>query len=162
MKILLAIDGSTCSDRAVMEVARRPWPARTQLRIISAITVPVAIALAPPVYFAGFRADMISTQRELSHRILDRAVEVLQASVEGSRLLITTEVIEGAPRRVIIEEAERWGADMIVVGSHGYGRFERLLLGSVSHAVIAHAPCSVEVIRCHDETTSRVSSYTPS
>jgi nucleotide-binding universal stress UspA family protein len=46
-----------------------------------------------------------------------------------------------------VEEAERWGADLIVLGSHGHGATMRMRLGSVSHRVVLHAPCSVEVIR---------------
>jgi nucleotide-binding universal stress UspA family protein len=49
---------------------------------------------------------------------------------------------------MILDEAERWGADLIVVGSHGYRAWERFLLGSVSQAVVSHAKCSVEVVRC--------------
>jgi nucleotide-binding universal stress UspA family protein len=48
---------------------------------------------------------------------------------------------------VILDEAEKWKADLIVVGSHGYPAWERLLLGSVSQAVVSHAKCSVEVVR---------------
>ena len=54
----------------------------------------------------------------------------------------------GAPRPVILDEAENWGADLIVMGSHGYGAWKRFLLGSVSQAVVSHAKCSVEVVRC--------------
>jgi nucleotide-binding universal stress UspA family protein len=61
---------------------------------------------------------------------------------------VTTEVLTGSPKRIIVEEAETWGADLIVVGSHGYRGWERLLLGSVSQAVVSHADCSVEVVRC--------------
>jgi nucleotide-binding universal stress UspA family protein len=49
---------------------------------------------------------------------------------------------------VILDEAESWGADLIVVGSHGYRAWERFLLGSVSQSVVSHAKCSVEVVRC--------------
>ncbi len=45
------------------------------------------------------------------------------------------------------EEAERWGADLIVMGSRGLGTWNRLLLGSVSSAVVNHAKCSVEIVR---------------
>jgi nucleotide-binding universal stress UspA family protein len=48
---------------------------------------------------------------------------------------------------VIVEEAERWGADLIVMGSRGLGAWNRLLLGSVSSAVVHHAKCSVEIVR---------------
>ena len=49
---------------------------------------------------------------------------------------------------MILDVAEEWGADLIVVGSHGYRALKRFLLGSVSHSVVSHAKCSVEVVRC--------------
>jgi len=51
------------------------------------------------------------------------------------------------PKDVIVEEAREWGTDLIVVGSHGYGFAKRLVLGSVAAAVVASAPCSVQVVR---------------
>ena len=48
---------------------------------------------------------------------------------------------------VIVDEAENWKADLIVVGSHGYTGIKKWLLGSVAQSVVSHAPCSVEVVR---------------
>jgi nucleotide-binding universal stress UspA family protein len=56
-------------------------------------------------------------------------------------------VVEGNPRDAILDEAREWNADLIVVGSHGYGRLKRMMLGSVAGAVVANAPCSVHVAR---------------
>ena len=56
-------------------------------------------------------------------------------------------VVEGDPKRVLLHEAERWGADCIFVGAKGHSRRERFLLGSVSAAVAARARCSVEIVR---------------
>lgn len=61
-------------------------------------------------------------------------------------LQISTQVLEGSPEKLIIEEATRWPADLIVVGSHGHGPVQRLLLGSVAQAVALHAPCPVEIV----------------
>ena len=62
-------------------------------------------------------------------------------------LKITHEIIGGPPSQVIVEEAQKWGADLIVMGSRGLGAWNRLLLGSVSNAVVHHAKCSVEIVR---------------
>jgi len=56
-------------------------------------------------------------------------------------------VLKGSQRDRIVEESKAWGADLIVVGSHGRRGLTRYLLGSVSEAVAMHAHCSVEVIR---------------
>jgi nucleotide-binding universal stress UspA family protein len=60
---------------------------------------------------------------------------------------ISSTVVVDSPRDAIVEEAERRGADLIVVGSHGYRGPERALLGSVSQAVATQAKCSVEIAR---------------
>jgi nucleotide-binding universal stress UspA family protein len=50
-----------------------------------------------------------------------------------------------------LDEAEKWEADLIVVGSHGYQGFKRFLLGSVAQAIASHAHCSVEIARQRQE-----------
>lgn len=86
-------------------------------------------------------------QREHAQGAVDRALSKLRESEESRKLHITSEVLMGLPKRLIVEEAERFGADLIVVGSHGYRMWERMLLGSVSQAVAAHAECSVLIVR---------------
>ena len=59
-------------------------------------------------------------------------------------------------RRPWPPDAERWGADLIVLGSHGHSPAVQMLLGSVSHRIILHAPCSVEVVRGRMHTPAEV------
>jgi nucleotide-binding universal stress UspA family protein len=63
------------------------------------------------------------------------------------RLSVTTKVLEGVPHEVIVQEAADWGADLIVLGSHGYGAVKQALLGSVAAGVAAEASCAVEIVR---------------
>jgi nucleotide-binding universal stress UspA family protein len=147
MKILLAIDGSPCSEVAVEEVARRPWPAGSQLRIISAIELPLTLMTKGWVPPEDYVALLEKAAQEQAGEIIKRAEERVRAGT-GASLQISTEIIRGPARDVILDEAESWGADLIVVGSHGYRGLKRLWLGSVSHAVASHAKCSVEIVRC--------------
>jgi nucleotide-binding universal stress UspA family protein len=73
------------------------------------------------------------------------AVEILSKAFP--KVSESISVLLNGPKAVIIEEADKWGADLIVVGSHGHRGIERFLLGSVSEGVALHAKCSVEVIR---------------
>jgi nucleotide-binding universal stress UspA family protein len=75
--------------------------------------------------------------------ILPRAAERL--GTKG--LPIETVVRQGDPRSAIVDEAEEWAADLIVVGSHGRTGIKRWLLGSVAQSLVSHAPCSVVVVR---------------
>ena len=147
MKILLAVDGSSCSDAAVEEVARRPWPEGSSIKVLTAFELPVPPtpeAWALPV---NFFEDIDIALRKQAQDILDRAIQTLKARLNKS-IAIDGTLLPGPPRTVILDEAESWGADLIVLGSHGYRAWERFLLGSVSQAVVSHAKCSVEVVRC--------------
>ena len=147
MRILLAVDGSPCSDKAVEEIARRPWPAQSEVKVLTAIELPIpptpeAWAI-PPNYFE----ELDRAASDQARSVVERAVAKLKAAM-GSEGYVKGEAVPGPSRVVILDEAESWGADLIVVGSHGYRRWERFLLGSVSQSVVAHAKCSVEVVRC--------------
>ena len=146
MKILLAIDGSACSHAAVDEVARRPWPDGSTVKVLTALEIaplpitPEAWAL-PPNYFE----ELDEALRQQGQNVVSSAIQKLKAN---KTLSVDAVLAPGSPRAVILDEAESWGADLIVLGSHGYGAWQRFLLGSVSQAVVSHAKCSVEVVRC--------------
>lgn len=148
MKILLAIDGSPCSDAAINAVALRPWPAGSEIRIVSAFEVPVS---PTPESWAAVSSEyfeqMERAAREQAQDVVKAAAGRIESQADHS-FSITTGVFIGSPRAVILDESEDWKADLVVVGSHGYGALQRFLLGSVSQAVVSHAKCSVEVVRC--------------
>lgn len=79
---------------------------------------------------------------------VQKLAELATEQLRSSELSVSSVVLNGDPKRVLVDEAEKWGADSIFVGSTGFSnRFERFLLGSVSAAVAARAHCSVEVVR---------------
>ena len=146
MKILLAVDGSACSDAAIEEVLRRPWPPQSEVKAITAFETPITVGMEPwaatPTYFDQLEKAV----REAAKAVIDGAMKKLKA-IQDTTLKISSETIQGPPKQVIVEEAERWGADLILMGSRGLGAWNRLLLGSVSSAVVHHAKCSVEIVR---------------
>ena len=148
MKILLAIDGSPCSESAVEEVARRPWPDDSQVRIISIVEPPAPLVAEPYMGVASYFEEVERLKRVQAGDVVARAAEALRAGKGAALVGVSTGVITGSPKRTIVEESEEWGADLIVLGSHGYHTWERMLLGSVSQSVAAHARCSVEIVRC--------------
>ena len=153
MKILIAVDGSECSDLAVAEVSKRPWPPESEVKVVHAVEMPIVPAAEPWAVPPDYFEEALKVQRANARVAVDRALAMLRAGGE-SPLKITSEIIEGSPKRVILDEAESWGADLIVVGSHGYGVLNRLLLGSVSQAIALHARCSVEIVRSRQTVES--------
>ncbi len=151
MRILLATDGSEHSEAVLNEITRRPFPANSELRIISVVDPPMPLAEESLATSAGYHGELEKIELERARTAVEDAALRLRDNAEGRSLNITTEILSGSPKRVILEEAETFGADLIVVGSHGHGALERFLLGSVSQAVALHAKCSVEIVRRHNE-----------
>lgn len=146
MRILLAIDGSPSSDAAVDAVCRRPWPAGSEVRLLTVLS---------PVEFSHLResARQPMTYDDIFEKTGWKTVKFLvnaltEMEQRAPDLAVTPVLLEGRPKDVILDDAESWCPDLIVVGSHGYGKIRRFFLGSVSLAIALNATCSVEIVRC--------------
>jgi nucleotide-binding universal stress UspA family protein len=147
MKILVAVDGSACGLAAVKEAAGTPWPRGSLVKILSVMTEPgPASQWAMPLPGGTYE----ELQRAWENRSLAAITQALAefAKIAGAQTETMSKIVKGNPKTAILDEAEHWGADLIILGTHGYSVLERLWLGSVSRAVIAHAKCSVQVVRC--------------
>ncbi len=154
MRILVAIDGSEHSEAAIDEVARWHYPVDSEVRVISVVEALMPLSAESLATSAGYHGELEEVERERARSAIEKAAARLRKSSDGGSMKITTEVLSGSPKRVILEEAEAFGADLIVVGSHGHGALERFLLGSVAQAVALHAKCSVEIVRSPRTQTS--------
>jgi len=156
MRILLAIDGSEHSEAVINEVYRQHFPADSEIRIISVIELPYIPYPSLNLPGGGVVSSRLYEELENTARAtVEKAAAKLRVDKKSQKLKVTTRVLSGLPKGVILEEAEAFGADLIVMGSHGYGFLERFLLGSVSQAVVLHAKCSVEIVRCPKTQTSK-------
>ena len=150
MRILVAIDGSEHGDSVVDAISRRRLTVNSEVRVISVVAPYLPATYLP---YGGGSVDMSryeqieSNARTQAQAVVDKATTRLRAIDESRQLRVTTKVLVGSPKALILEEAEAFGADLIIVGSHGHGMVERFLLGSVSQAVALHASCSVEIVR---------------
>ncbi len=135
MKILLAVDGSCFGLAAADAVAARPWPPGSIVRIVyvsESEGEPAEVnpaRILPPFPQPPYAID----------KALGRFV--------GHQMKVEARILHGQPKAAILDEAQDWGADLIVVGSHGMSGMGRFFLGSVSLAVAANSPCSVEIVR---------------
>ena len=147
MKILLAIDGSGHSEAAVDEISRQRFPPGSQVRVLSVAASPYYSGTFSDTGMGSVYADLENIARELARAAVEKAATTLRTDERSRHLNVTTAVILGVPKYGILQDAEAFGADLIVVGSHGHGKMERFLLGSVAQAVALHATCSVEIVR---------------
>jgi nucleotide-binding universal stress UspA family protein len=144
-RILLATDGSPSAERATHEAvtlaAATGWP----LTIVTVWHLPVT----------GFAYEPLVAVPEVEEAVRESAQKALDAAAAAAReagIEPDVELVEGIPADEICALAERRAASLVVIGSHGWGSVRRLIFGSVSTAVLHHAPCPVLVVRGEDGT----------
>jgi len=132
-RVLVATDGSPHGRAAVATALNFPWPADARVRVVVArrTRAPHRRSILLAALDRGAESAAESARRTLSRRWPD--VEAI--------------VVDKTPAVGILEEAGRFAADVIVVGWRGHGAIRRLLMGSVSRAVVRDAKCAVLVVR---------------
>jgi nucleotide-binding universal stress UspA family protein len=147
MRLLLAVDGSACSEAAVQAVVDRFRPQDTQVKVLHAVEwlkdMPFSFQFAQ----GPTAAYDVTESRNQSFDRARQLVERVAAQLEFKGFQTSVSTPDADPRHAILDCAREWPADIIVVGSHGRRGIDRLLMGSVAEAVVRHAPCSVEIVR---------------
>ena len=151
MKILLATDGTKCSEKAVTMLSSFILSVNDSIKIISVIDMALPFSIDLYGGFPQPNIEVEKTIKENAEKILAETSKKIKLLLSERIVEITTDVLFGSPESRIVETAEEMKADLIIVGSHGYNSWERLLLGSVSDSVVHHAPCSVLVVRSSQE-----------
>jgi nucleotide-binding universal stress UspA family protein len=148
MKILLATDGAKQGAAALDMLKRLVIQDGDQIVLVSVVDLPLPVGMDIYGGYVPDTTELEKSARENAGRVLSDAAESLRKDLGDLRAEITTELLFGSPESRIVELAESVKPDLVVVGSHDYSAWERLLVGSVSDAVVHHAPCSVMVVRC--------------
>jgi nucleotide-binding universal stress UspA family protein len=139
-RVVVGIDGSPASARALTRGAEEAQEHGAELQVVMAYTIPappVGIGLVQP---PSRDADEWRTDAETAlHQTLRETLG------DDAAALVRTEVVEGSPAKALIDASNQ--ADLVVVGTRGHGGFAGMLLGSVSQHVTAHSACTVMVVR---------------
>jgi nucleotide-binding universal stress UspA family protein len=147
MKILLAIDGSDCSQAATRAVITQFPRQGAHVRVLNADDWPNGLPTSLAFAEGPAAASDVLELREQRHRDGEELVSRAAQQLHAAGFQTSTAVREGDARHVILDVATEWCPDLIVLGSHGRTGLDRFLLGSVSESIVRHAPCSVEVVR---------------
>jgi len=135
MRILLATDGSEDASQAVAWLLQFPAPADTAVGVVSAVR--------EPLIDEGHMAVAWRALWKQAQHAVDEARDRLRSRWPET----TARVIDGDPRKALVDAAATSAADLIVLGARGLGAVGAFLLGSVSLAVARQAPCPVLVCR---------------
>ena len=142
-RILVPIDGSATSERALQEAIKLA-AGTAQLRLV------YVIEEAYPLDAEGYAFIDYAALQEAVRRTGKRALAQAAEKVRKSGVAAETALLEAAGERVasvIDGEAQRWLADLIVIGTHGRSGLSRLLLGSVAEGVVRGASAPVLLVR---------------
>ncbi|MBX9670424.1 MAG: universal stress protein [Candidatus Obscuribacterales bacterium] len=141
MKVIVTVDDSPFSQEVIKAIQSRQWEPNTEFRILT--------VLDSWRELNETLGDLVPAHEErrekLANKLCKKYREVLESSIPDA--IVHFEVRRGVPKVQIIDAAVEWSADKIFIGSHGHRTCPHNLVGSVSRAVTAHAPCSVEVIK---------------
>jgi nucleotide-binding universal stress UspA family protein len=141
-RILAAIDGAETSSRACAEAINLAMDQKARLRLLHVISY----AYVSAVLVGGSTGDVMRRLREDGHELLEAAAaSARKAGLEVEPRLFehhSTQIGEG-----IVEDAQSWQADLIVMGTHGRRGFARAALGSDAEYVALNAPVPVLLVR---------------
>ena len=148
MKILVANDGSVFGEAAVEAAANVVDPFMdTNIKVVTVVVPADTTDVEQFIATAHHLDNHANTLVEKAERIACSSADTLKEKFLETDVIVTHEVLAGSAARAIVEEAENWHADLIVLGSHGHGFWKRTFVGTVSDQVLHHAPCSVLIIR---------------
>jgi len=135
-------DGSPESERAVEHAIRLAGSLdeKPRITLLNVIDTRFIVQVSESVYI-----DMESLEA-YSRSILE---DLKERFMEGFE--IDTVTRNGRPWEEIVEEAKRGGYDIIIMGSHGYGFIDRLLIGTTAENVVRHAECPVLIVKSRRE-----------
>lgn len=139
MKVLFAHDRSESAARAEKLVDSIRWPAPTTIKVLRADQFVIEDL--------GLSGNQLTEAHDRFQEQMKRELDASKAALASLGRTVETALVMGRPASVIVDEARRMNADLIVVGSHGRGAVASALLGSVANEVVDHAPCPVLVSR---------------
>ncbi|WP_131781545.1 universal stress protein [Legionella gresilensis] len=143
-KIMLAVDGSEIGQVAVKEIIK--------IAQNKDVTVRLVYIVDETFIYQGSTIDygaLVSAYREEGQKILDDIEKLIisQSSIKVEKTIVELKKIQVRIAELIMKEAQKWPADLLVIGTHGRRGFNRFFLGSVAENIIRIATVPVLLVR---------------
>jgi nucleotide-binding universal stress UspA family protein len=148
-KVLITTDGSRFAEEAVGVALGLAKKCSARVRVVTVVEHPPYYGT--PEASALYDAELYRSLSTELEKLGQEAVERMSGMVADAGLEVSTTVRRGAPADEIVAEAADWGADVIVLSTHGRTGLARLVLGSVANQVVNHAKCPVLLFRVENE-----------
>ncbi len=153
--LLVAIDFSKTTDAVMAQAATLSKALGAKLWILHIASDEMQAMALESTQFSGYAPEFINlpgdvqlardlSAEEIKHEhseLLGLSASLRQDGIDAQAILL-----KGNPAKLIVEKSTELGSEIIILGSHGHGMLHKALLGSVSEAVMRHAPCNVMVV----------------
>jgi nucleotide-binding universal stress UspA family protein len=148
VKVVIAINEPGFAQIISHFVINHEWPKNAEFTVLSVLE-PMKLGNVMAVLPGPILDDIMAAQKKTASELCQSTVQAIKTGLHTDA--VKEEIIEGFPKDEIVSYATASGADLIVIGSHDRKGLERLMLGSVSLAVVCHAHCTVTVVRASSE-----------
>lgn len=149
-RVVYAWDGSACAERGAQVLTEWGIFAASEIHVMSVADAPPAWRADASMVGAGVAARDYDEAAEPSRRQHEELTQDMTRRLEEAGLQAVPQRRDGDPAEQIVKAADAWGADLVIVGTHGRTGLRRLLMGSVARNVLHHAHCSVLVVRASE------------
>lgn len=150
-KILVPVDGSQASKMGLKEAIRLAKNQKATLRLMHVVDELVVMPSAEGSVYIG---DMLEGLRQAGKSILKAAqAQVRKQGLEAQSVLLETVGARAAD--LVVRQARKWGADIIVLGTHGRRGVRRLVMGSDAEEIVRTATVPVMLVRSRTPARTR-------
>ncbi len=139
-KILIAVDNSTCSEKAAKTGYEMATKFGAEIALLNIIE-PTPAVVNPDFTLAPVFMEMYDNSEENSHVLLKEMENKYGNGINTTYLTILDTASHG-----ILQQAEQWGAELIVIGTHGRTGLYHFLMGSVAEHVARKSACPVLIV----------------
>lgn len=148
MKVLIPVEDKQFASLITEFICNHSWPSDVEFRILNVFESVLLQEVVSPLAIQQLE-EATELSQSLGRSLMMDLGTKLRLKFPSCK--IEELLKEGDPKYVILDMIKNWKPDFVIMGSHGKGSIERFFLGSVSLAVLSHAPCSVVIIKVPSE-----------
>ncbi|HEY9715691.1 MAG TPA: universal stress protein [Chroococcales cyanobacterium] len=152
MKVLIAVDDSQFSKDMLDDLTSRQWWGDTEFMVLNVMALPDENSWED--WGLTVSLDIIESMQADAEQLVKESVERLRKKLPAE-MPVHGKIARGHTVDAIVQAAQEWQADMIMLSTHNRRGLQRFVFGSVAESLLPKAPCSVEIVRHRDSIRKR-------